>query len=194
MKKMLRLVVVAVALVAAAAGPSAAQELRFGAQASYGSFSEFGVGARAEMDLGHLVENLSVSTSLDYFFESDGTDHHTDAFSRVYAYDYETKLWALNVNAIYDLRMLDIPETFQVYVGGGLNYTNEKYDYPYSGLYYVGSYERRTDNDGFGLNVLAGCRFNLNLMVVPFVEVRYTLGGVEDQFITSVGVSYSLPR
>jgi len=125
-----------------------------GAEALFGSDTDFGIGGRVQTDLATVIP-LDFSGSFDLFFPDGPADY-----------------WEINGNVWYPIH---IPHASGVpYIGGGLNI----------GHFDPGG-EGRSDTD-LSLNVGGGYRFNFT-KTSPFLEARFTLGGVE-QFVISGGV------
>ena len=154
MKKLL--MVAAVLLIAA---PNAAQaQMGFGAQASWGSDADLGVGARLVMGLPNIRTGLQGILSGDYFFiDCGGADCS----------------WIeLNANAAIPLAASGL----NPYVGGGLNVARISVD--------VNGFGNSSATE-IGLNVLGGLKFSGSLS--PFAEARLSLGGGE-QFVITGGI------
>lgn len=95
------LTVIALLALCTGAGASLHAQVRFGAQASWGDNSDFGIGARLEHGLEKLFPKtpLRAAASFDYFFPSNNVTY-----------------WELNYNVFYQLRA----DALTPYAGGGL--------------------------------------------------------------------------
>jgi hypothetical protein len=162
MKKVSNFLVVAALCLLATAS---AQAQRFGAQVSWGSDSDLGVGARAEFDLTNTLSKDSknpfskafIITQFDYYFDSCGAGDCT--------------WWELNPSLAVPLNATDI----KPYVGAGLNI----------GHFSSGTGSLRSSNTETGINLLGGLKFELG-STSAFSEARLSLGGF-DQFALSFG-------
>ena len=129
-------------------------QVAFGAEALFGSDTDFGIGGRVQADLKTSIP-LDVAGSFDLFFPDGPADY-----------------WEINGNVWYPIH---IPRVSGVpYIGGGLN---------------IGHFDPGGDGDSdtdLSLNVGGGYRFNFT-KTSPFLEARFTLGGVE-QFVIGGGV------
>lgn len=119
----------------------------------HGDSSAFGIGVRGEYDMNDLVGlPIAVAASFDYIFVDCGVVDCTA---------FET-----NLNALYTLPV-PVPEMFGIYAGGGMNFS-----------YVKGEYHGVSDSEtDINLNLLAGSKFNLDMILTPFVEVKFEVGG-----------------
>lgn len=179
MKKFLVMAALATTVIVAGGGSALASEgpfgpFKFGIEGNFGTGSgdqyagdsTFGLGARGEFNMQDMVGlPISIAASFDYYF--------VDCPSGVDCTVFET-----NLNGLYALP-LPVPEMFEVYAGGGLNLVYAKVEY----LGYSAS-----DTD-FGLNLLAGVKFDFGMIFTPFLETKFEAGG-GDQFVISAGVLF----
>jgi len=137
-----------------------------GAQLSWADDTEFGIGARAVLDLAQLSSGLEAIGSFDYFFPEQplGAD---------------INYWEINANLAYVFQGLP---SLAPYVGGGLNFAHASVSVDALGIPIGAS------NTELGLNLLGGARFNMG-PVQPFGEMRIELGGGE-QFVIAGGVLF----
>ena len=141
-------------------------QIGVGAQLSWADDAEFGLGARAVVDLTPFTNGLEAIGSFDYFFPDQplGAD-----------IDY----WEINANLAYLFR--GVP-SLAPYLGGGLNVAHASVSVDALGVPVGGS------DTELGLNLLGGARINLG-RVKPFAEMRVELGGGE-QFVIAGGVLF----
>lgn len=155
----------ALALCTISAG--AAQAQRFGAQLSWGSDSDLGVGARAEFDLpGTLSKTEPFSKAFiigqfDYYFIDCGGGDCT--------------YWELNPSLAVPIKATSL----KPYLGAGLNIAHASVD--------LGSFGTASDTD-VGINLLGGLKFGLGELDA-FSEARLSLGG-GDQLALSFGLLF----
>lgn len=151
--------------------PLASQGISFGAAASYGDETDFGVGPRVSLAVPAGDLGLSLVGSFNYFFP---TDEEADAIGADLSY------WELNGNLV-----LDIPTgegAVAPYVGAGLNYGEA------SGSVSGGGLTLSADDSEVGGNILAGLRFG-SAGPSPFVEARYATT-FDGQIVVAVGVQF----
>jgi opacity protein-like surface antigen len=141
-------------------------QVGFGAQLSWADDAEFGIGARAVVDLTPLTNGLEASGSFDYFFP----DQPLGA---------DINYWEINANMAYVFA--GVPG-MAPYAGGGLNIAHASVSVDEFGIPLGAS-----DTD-LGLNLLGGARFRAG-PVQPFGELRIELGGGE-QFVIAGGVIF----
>jgi len=131
-----------------------------GAQVAFGAEALFG----SDTDFGiggRLQTDLKTAIPLDFAGSFD-----------LFFPDGPADYWEINGNVWYDIH---IPHASGVpYIGGGLNIGHRD----------PGG-DRSSDTD-FGLNLGGGYRFNFS-KTSPFLEARFTVGGV-DQFVIGGGV------
>lgn len=163
MKKTL-LTLAVTAVLALSAGQADAQ-LRFGGQLSFGSESDFGIGARTEFGLESLYENLFGIASLDYFF--------IDCPSSASCSYIE-----LNANAALPIPLEGSP--LNPYVGAGLHLARAA----------VSVGDISNSDSEIGLNLLAGSKFPAEgRRWTPFAELRLGISGGE-QLVISGGILF----
>jgi len=123
---------------------ASAQAVHFGAEASWGSDTDFGVGARLAYGLGGLIQNvpLALHASFDWFFPGSGLTW-----------------WEINGNVVYNFDVRTMP-TITPYLGAGLSFAHAGF----SGL--------ASDNN-LGFNLVGGAQFKLaSSKITPFAELR----------------------
>ena len=155
----------ALALCIVSAGNAQAQ--RFGAQVSFGTDTEIGVGARVEYD---LAGKLSKNEPLSRAFFAGQFDWWLDPCD-----PGDCTMWELNPSIAIPLKAT----TLRPYVGAGLNIAHVSVD--------LGSFGKSSDTD-IGINVLGGLKFALGGMDA-FTEARFALGGME-QLALSLGILF----
>lgn len=138
---------------------ASAQGFRWGPEVSLGTDTDLGLGARAEFDFSGSA--LTIIASFDYYFP-----------------DGPAEYWEINANLIYNFDIPSAP-TVTPYAGGGLNIGHRSWDGPDD--------DRRSDTDP-GLNLLGGTRFDAG-SIMPFVEIKFTIEGVE-QFVVTGGILF----
>ena len=163
---MKRLLGVLCAFVLVGGVAEASAQIGLGAQLSWADDAEFGVGARAMVDLTPLTNGLEAIGSFDYFFP----DQPLGA---------DINYWEINANLAYVFR--GVP-SLAPYLGGGLNFAHASVSIDALGVPVGGS------NTELGLNLLGGARMNAG-PVQPFGELRVELGGGE-QFVIAGGVYF----
>ncbi len=167
MKKKLTLVLVALFCICAPAGAGAAvEDLKVGAALTYGSDSDFGVGARVEYPLEEWVPNLGIAGGLNVFFPRDPY----------------TGWWEVNAAALYHF---DVSDTFIPYAGAGLAFASWKRRDTRSDFFGVITTRDNSSDSSFLLNAIGGCSFEFDLGFTPFVEARIGLGGGNGLEITA---------
>ena len=137
-----------------------------GAQLSWADDTQFGIGARAVVDLTPFTNGLEAIGSFDYFFP----DQPLGA---------DINYWELNANLAYVFQ--GVPSVAP-YLGGGLNFAHASVSVDALGIP-VGASQTK-----LGLNLLGGARLNMG-PVTPFGELRIELGGGE-QFVIAGGVMF----
>ena len=141
-------------------------QVGLGAQLSWADDTQFGVGARAVVDLARVTNGLEAIGSFDYFFP----DQPLGA---------DINYWEINANLAYVFQ--GVPG-LAPYLGGGLNFAHASVSVDALGIPIGAS------NTELGLNLLGGARLNLG-PVTPFGELRIELGGGE-QFVIAGGVLF----
>lgn len=130
-----------------------------GLHANWAEDADFGLGARYDHVLNHIVRGMSpkvnIIITLDYFFPRDPIDSYVEG----------------NVNLSYQFG--DMRRSIGPYFGAGLNIARVE----------AGAF-RNTD---LGLNVLGGIRFRSASRTVPYLEARFEAGGGE-QFVITGGI------
>ncbi len=155
------LVMVALMLCLVGVESASAQGFRWGPELSLGTDTDFGIGGRVEFDL--TGPPLTVIGSFDYYFPDGSVDY-----------------WEINGNLVYNFDIPSAP-TVTPYAGGGLDIAHASWD----GGNGVGDSYSDTDP---GLNLLGGARFDAG-SIMPFVEMKFTIEGVE-QFVVTGGILF----
>ena len=128
----------------ASSSSASASQVHFGAQASWGSDTDFGVGARLTYGLGGLIQNvpLALHASFDWFFPGSGLTY-----------------WEINANVVYNFDVRTMP-TITPYLGAGL------------GLAHASVSGFGSDNN-LGFNLVGGAQFKMaSSKITPFAELR----------------------
>jgi hypothetical protein len=162
-----------VTLITAVANRAEAQ-FRFGANLSWASDTDLGIGARASFGLGGLSAGRPIEglVTFDYFFPDDvaGVD---------------SKYWEASVNGIYRLAM---PESsLAPYLGAGVLLGHSSVD--------AGSTVCNIadcSNNNIGLNLIGGFRFKGGPRFLPFAEARFEVAE-ESQLVLTVGAFFGKP-
>jgi len=162
--------------VLALAGGASAEEkhLSFGVQASYGSDTDFGIGALARLDLDDVYEGLGVVGSFNYFFPS------TDDVEGV---DTSAKYWELNANATKDFK---VSGSATPYVGAGLVLGHASA----SGSIDALGVDVSASDSKLGANILAGAKMDVGESMKLFIEAKYEFISDGKQFVVSGGVRF----
>ncbi len=105
-------------------------------------------------------------------------DFSGSALTIIASFDYyfpdgPAEYWEINGNLIYNFNIPSAP-TVTPYAGGGLNIGHA-------------SANGNSDTDP-GLNLLGGTRFDAG-SIMPFVEIKFTIEGVE-QFVVTGGILF----
>jgi opacity protein-like surface antigen len=123
------------------------QKLHFGPQASWGSDTDFGVGARLTYGLGKLFPTvpLSAQASFDWFFPGNGLT-----------------FWEINWAVDYNFHVQTMPN-ITPYAGAGLGLAHTSVS--------VGGFSASDNSVGFEL--VGGAQFKMaNSKITPFAEIR----------------------
>jgi len=142
-------------------------QFRFGANVSWATDTDFGLGARANFGLGEFSKRNPIEgqVTFDYFFPN--------------GFDY----WELSGNGIY--RFDTSAENLKPYAGAGLLYSHSSVN-GCPGGYSCGSSD-------LGLNLIGGLRFNVKgTTAIPFVEARLEVRN-GSQFVMAGGVLFGKP-
>ena len=158
------LIPLVVFLLPCAVSGASAQQVSGGAQAAWGTDTDFGMGGRAIVDLGFLRPGLETMASFDWFFP--GRDRGLDL-----------TYWEANANVVY---RFGVDAAVTPFTGAGLNY------FRFGASTEVLGTEVSGDEGEAGLNLLAGLLFRFRGLR-PFVEGRLELGGGE-QFVMAAGI------
>lgn len=94
--------------------------------------------------------------------------------------------WAINLDGHY---VLFEKSVFHIFGLMGLNFTNETKleDYDTQGK----PFKIKTNTTKLGLNIGAGMQFPLSKFIIPFTEIKYTLGD-RHQAVISLGVLFRI--
>jgi len=154
---------------AATANPVDAQ-VRFGANLSWGSDADLGLGARLNFGVGSLADSKPIEglATFDYFFPDSG-------------FGSDATYWTLTGNAIY--RFVERGKGVTPYAGGGVLIARMTED--------TGT-GTRSDSD-LGLNLLGGLRFKTSGTLIPFAEARIEIVPDRSQLVLSGGVYFGRP-
>jgi len=147
----------------------AQNEIRLGGFLGYGSeVQQGGLGIMGEFI---MSEKMAIAPNLLFYFPENG---NTSKYSA----------WEINGNFHYYFLKEDVVSLYGL---AGLNIITEKIkwdDHPVMG--------DRTDTDtGIGINLGAGCNFDIDEKIIPFTELRFTAGEVS-QVVLSLGVKFPL--
>ena len=153
-------------------GPLYAQ-VRLGGQMSYGSDTDFGLGARLSLGLDQLLEGLEVAGAFDWFFP----DLESDDDDLDYTY------FEINGNFLYNFS-LQRTTIFIPYAGAGVNIAHGSLDSEI-----LGDDEVEVSDTEVGMNILGGMKVNLTERLQPFIECRFEIGGGE-QFVVTGGLLF----
>lgn len=147
------------------AGASLAQaQVRFAPQAAVGTESDFGIGGRINFNLANLFRSRGFVGigEFNYFFPGDDVNY-----------------WELNGSVGYMIP--NVRGNVKPYAGGGLMIGHASADHC------VGNGCDKTD---LGVNLLGGINIQTRNRIMPFVEGRIQLGGIDDQFVVTGGVYF----
>jgi opacity protein-like surface antigen len=159
------LIVTAVLSSPAAAFAQYGRDIRLGVQGSWADETDFGLGARVDLELDRVYSNLGATVSFDYFFPDD---------QQIAGANVDTKYWEINGNMTY-LVFGDLGP----YVGAGVNVAHGSVGVH---LGEIEAHEKETD---VGANLLAGLRLDDRF----FAEARFEIGGGE-QFVATAGLLF----
>jgi len=154
-------------------GASAARaQVRFGANLSWGSETDLGLGAHLSFSLGDMAKNQPVEGLLtfDYFFPDE-------------APGAESTYWDLTANAIY--RFVPRSSGAVPYAGGGLLISRFSTDYSVDP-------DLSASKTDLGLSLVGGIRFKTAGTLLPFVEARFELKD-NSQVVLTGGVFFGKP-
>jgi hypothetical protein len=144
---------------------AAVGQISAGAQANWGTETDFGLGARIILDLGGLVGGLETVGSFDYFFPRDD-------------FGADLTYWEANANLVYRIDITS--DLLTPYVGAGFSFTRFEASAAVLGVEVAGNETRA------GINFLAGLMFDVGV-AKPFIEGKIEAGAGE-QFVASAGV------
>lgn len=164
MRKIVSVVAGMVLLAAVAAKPANAQ-VQFGVHASWGSDTDFGLGARLGFPLGQSLKDKGITalTTFDFFFPDVG--------------DY----WQATANAMYNLKSSGSVSPF---LGAGIGIAHFSYD--------AGTTLGNVSSTDPFLNLIGGLKLKPMGNVQPFVEARAQLGD-GSQLVLAGGVYFGKP-
>ncbi len=159
-----KLCVAAVGLLLCAGAVTAEAQVRFAPQASFGSETDFGIGARAKVDLASMIKTPGFFGigEFNYFFPSGPVNY-----------------WEVNANLGYTIP--GAQRTAHPYVGAGLNIGHASVDCG-------GGYNGCSSTD-VGFNFLGGLDFHTRTRLTPYIEARAQLGH-GSQFVATGGVYF----
>ena len=144
--------------------PSMARgQISVGAQGSWASKRDFGLGARATLDLSAKRVPVAVFATYDYFWPNSPPGVNQD-------------YWELNFNGVYARPVYG--GQGQTYLGLGLNVAHAKGTSVVSG--------EVDESTNYGLNILGGSKFYTGSLA-PFFEIRYSAWS-SDQLVFTIGV------
>lgn len=148
---------------ASTTAPASADRMRFGAQVSYADDADFGVGVLLDYPMSRLLNNAPVfaQASADIFFPGNDITY-----------------FELNWNVLYKFRIQSSP--IAPYAGAGLNFAIASVG---------GGCTGDCSSSDLGANMVGGVRFPNAGKLLPFVQVRYELGGGE-QFVLTGGIHF----
>ncbi|HEY9006388.1 hypothetical protein [Ohtaekwangia sp.] len=126
--------------------------------------NEVGIGGIAEFV---VAKRVTISPQMILYFPEDRGN-------------YDINYLEINVNANYYFYNKDI---FEFYGLGGLNFTRQHIHYEYNRSDY--------NNLEIGLNVGGGINFEVSKTVVPFSELRATIGDF-NQIVVTGGLKFNL--
>jgi hypothetical protein len=152
---------------------SAGAQVRFGANLSWGSKTDLGLGARLNFGLGDMASNQPVEglVTFDYFFPGESTPGN------------DVTYWTVTANAIY--RFTQRSSSVAPYAGGGVMLGRASSDAVSPG-------PGGGSGSKVGLHAVGGLRFKTAGTVLPFVEGRLELKD-SAQFVLSGGVFFGQP-
>lgn len=161
-------VILAVSIAALAGTPGCvAGQVSPGVHGSWGSGSDFGLGARLAVRLESLLTGLEIAGIFDYYFPAEGAAANVAE-------------WEASANLVYHVRSEALALT--PYGGAGFGVARYTASVPALGTDLQGG-ETRT-----GLNLVGGLLFEID-GTRPFLEARVTMGG-SDQFALSAGMRF----
>jgi hypothetical protein len=150
-------------------GTTASGQVSLGAHGDWGTDTSLGIGARAIVDLGSLLDRLEVTGYADRYFPDD-------------SWGTETRAWEAGLNLVY--RLLGSDRTVVPYAGVGLSYA--RFD---ASTRLLGSEIEAGETTG-GVNALAGLVW-MTGRLAPFLEGRL-LSSDAGQFIVAAGARVRL--
>ncbi|MEO8295109.1 MAG: hypothetical protein ABI613_06290 [Gemmatimonadota bacterium] len=165
-----KLCVAAVGLLLCAGAVTAEAQVRFAPQASFGSETDFGIGARAKLELANMIKSPGFFGigEFNYFFPSGPLNY-----------------WEINANLGYIIP--GAQRTAHPYVGAGLNIGHASVNCGTdtgSGISYGGC-----SSTDVGFNFLGGLNFHTRTKLTPYIEARAQLGH-GNQFVATGGVYF----
>jgi len=146
-----------------ASSSASADRIRFGAQVSYADDADLGLGVHLDYPMSRLLNNAPVfaQASLDFFFPGNDLTYGE-----------------LNWNVLYKFRIQNSP--IAPYAGAGLNFAFAKVG---------GACTGDCSSSDLGANLVGGVQLPNAGRLLPFVQVRYELGGGE-QFVLTGGIHF----
>jgi len=186
----------AAVLVLALQTPAQGFDVLVGANANFGSSNNFGVGPRVELGLGDYVPGLRLAADYHKFFDS-------QVYNDIDDLTVKSNSWDAGFHVLYDITTVDIGEGATLYAGAGVLFAKRHYDHwqpTAEGLTAdellirsgkLQKLENKYNSDsGASLALSVGSTFNTGWTVIPFVEVRYTIG-VVDELMAAAGLLFS---
>jgi hypothetical protein len=154
---------VAICLTALALAPTTAVgQVSIGGQGSWGDKTDFGVGARATLDLTPEFIPVALIGTYDWFFPEDPPGE-------------DLSYWEANANVVYVQRVY---EDAVSYVGAGLNVATLEREILETTV--------KDSSTELGVNLVGGIRYKFT-QLMPFFELRYEISGGE-QFVLTAGI------
>lgn len=166
-KQFSRVCLVSAALLLGSTAPLVAQDIGFGAAASYGDNTDLGIGPRVLVPITAGELQLHIVGSLDYFFPDSGTG------------GVDVTYFEVNGNVLLDIPLAEA--TVAPYAGAGLSYARSGVETPNRSAVFTSE---------VGLNILGGVRFGSGGLS-PFVEGRYSTA-FDGQAVLSAGVLFKM--
>jgi hypothetical protein len=142
-------------------------QYNYGSDVTGKAVSGVGAGLRFPLRAWNQQNGPMAMFTFDYFFAPDYPVDNGSLHKQTY--------WEVNMDATWD-----IPRAKAIYVGGGLNFTQQSVDYPGNAPGISGT--------ALGLNALAGLRIG-GKKGGAFVQGRGELGGGK-QFVVSAGIYF----
>ena len=156
--------------------PSMARgQISVGAQGSWASKRDFGLGARATLDLSGKRVPVAVFATYDYFWPNSPPGVNQDYWELNFTYTPDLNFNGVDARPVYGGQG-------QTYLGLGLNVAHAKGTSVVSG--------EVDESTNYGLNILGGSKFYTGSLA-PFFEIRYSAWS-SDQLVFTIGVDLML--